>query len=210
MLLWPAPSIRSNRFGAVVAATNSYRHALLSRKLAQRYRDTSVALALSLGGEESAGASFLRLDGTVWTTDKDGILLALFFYNLILWLSLRDSSHFWYMCHLAGFGLVAGQPPTVEDPVRVAAEQGGQRCRDGGSRKTAGHRRRAEAERRNLQLALTVAALAAYFRDAPPGDAAWATFFLTGRRLKRVVDEAGRSPGDAMVVALREKRPSDE
>lgn len=29
------------------------------------------------GGEESAGASFLRTDGTVWTTDKDGILLAL-------------------------------------------------------------------------------------------------------------------------------------
>ena len=29
------------------------------------------------GGEESAGASFLRMDGTVWTTDKDGILLAL-------------------------------------------------------------------------------------------------------------------------------------
>jgi phosphoglucomutase len=29
------------------------------------------------GGEESAGASFLRRDGTVWTTDKDGILLCL-------------------------------------------------------------------------------------------------------------------------------------
>ena len=29
------------------------------------------------GGEESAGASFLRKDGTVWTTDKDGILLGL-------------------------------------------------------------------------------------------------------------------------------------
>ena len=29
------------------------------------------------GGEESAGASFLRRDGTVWTTDKDGIALAL-------------------------------------------------------------------------------------------------------------------------------------
>jgi phosphoglucomutase len=29
--------------------------------------------ALGFGGEESAGASFLRLDGTVWTTDKDGI-----------------------------------------------------------------------------------------------------------------------------------------
>jgi phosphoglucomutase len=29
------------------------------------------------GGEESAGASFLRMDGTVWTTDKDGIILNL-------------------------------------------------------------------------------------------------------------------------------------
>lgn len=29
------------------------------------------------GGEESAGASFLRMDGTVWTTDKDGIILGL-------------------------------------------------------------------------------------------------------------------------------------
>jgi phosphoglucomutase len=29
------------------------------------------------GGEESAGASFLRHDGTVWTTDKDGLILAL-------------------------------------------------------------------------------------------------------------------------------------
>ena len=29
------------------------------------------------GGEESAGASFLRLDGTVWSTDKDGLILSL-------------------------------------------------------------------------------------------------------------------------------------
>ncbi|MYQ79582.1 MULTISPECIES: phosphoglucomutase (alpha-D-glucose-1,6-bisphosphate-dependent) [unclassified Streptomyces] len=33
--------------------------------------------SLGFGGEESAGASFLRRDGSVWTTDKDGILLAL-------------------------------------------------------------------------------------------------------------------------------------
>jgi phosphoglucomutase len=32
---------------------------------------------VGFGGEESAGASFLRHDGSVWTTDKDGILLAL-------------------------------------------------------------------------------------------------------------------------------------
>ncbi len=33
--------------------------------------------ALGFGGEESAGASFCRIDGTVWTTDKDGIVAAL-------------------------------------------------------------------------------------------------------------------------------------
>lgn len=33
--------------------------------------------SLGFGGEESAGASFLRLDGTAWTTDKDGIAVAL-------------------------------------------------------------------------------------------------------------------------------------
>ncbi len=33
--------------------------------------------SVGFGGEESAGASFLRMDGTAWTTDKDGILLAL-------------------------------------------------------------------------------------------------------------------------------------
>jgi len=33
--------------------------------------------SLGFGGEESAGASFVRLDGNVWTTDKDGIILAL-------------------------------------------------------------------------------------------------------------------------------------
>jgi phosphoglucomutase len=33
--------------------------------------------SLAFGGEESAGASFLRLDGTVWTTDKDGPIMGL-------------------------------------------------------------------------------------------------------------------------------------
>ncbi|MGW6914888.1 phosphoglucomutase (alpha-D-glucose-1,6-bisphosphate-dependent) [Kitasatospora sp. NPDC054939] len=39
--------------------------------------DGLLAGSTAFGGEESAGASFLRRDGRVWTTDKDGILLAL-------------------------------------------------------------------------------------------------------------------------------------
>ncbi|MGE4297497.1 MAG: phosphoglucomutase (alpha-D-glucose-1,6-bisphosphate-dependent) [Desulfovibrionaceae bacterium] len=39
--------------------------------------DGLVDGSYGFGGEESAGASFLRLDGTVWTTDKDGIIMDL-------------------------------------------------------------------------------------------------------------------------------------
>ena len=39
--------------------------------------DGLLAGEFGFGGEESAGASFLRKDGTVWTTDKDGIILDL-------------------------------------------------------------------------------------------------------------------------------------
>jgi phosphoglucomutase len=39
--------------------------------------DGLVSGAFGFGGEESAGASFLRRDGMVWTTDKDGIIMGL-------------------------------------------------------------------------------------------------------------------------------------
>ena len=39
--------------------------------------------SVGFGGEESAGASFLRKDGTVWSTDKDGIILALLASEII-------------------------------------------------------------------------------------------------------------------------------
>ncbi len=39
--------------------------------------DGLVSGSLGFGGEESAGASFLRRNGSVWTTDKDGIILGL-------------------------------------------------------------------------------------------------------------------------------------
>jgi phosphoglucomutase len=39
--------------------------------------DGLISGTLGFGGEESAGASFLRRDGTAWTTDKDGLILGL-------------------------------------------------------------------------------------------------------------------------------------
>jgi phosphoglucomutase len=59
----------------------------VAEKLARRLLETPVGFswfvdglrrgALGFAGEESAGASFLRRDGSVWTTEKDGLLLGL-------------------------------------------------------------------------------------------------------------------------------------
>ena len=46
------------------------------------------------GGEESAGASFLRTDGSVWTTDKDGILLALLASEILATTGRSPSAHY--------------------------------------------------------------------------------------------------------------------
>lgn len=50
--------------------------------------------ACCFGGEESAGASFLRRDGTVWTTDKDGILLALLAAEITARTGKNPGEHF--------------------------------------------------------------------------------------------------------------------
>jgi phosphoglucomutase len=50
--------------------------------------------SVAFGGEESAGASFLRFDGTVWTTDKDGILLALLASEILARTEKTPSQHY--------------------------------------------------------------------------------------------------------------------
>jgi phosphoglucomutase len=50
--------------------------------------------SIAFGGEESAGASFLRRDGTVWTTDKDGIILALLASEILAVTGKSPSEHY--------------------------------------------------------------------------------------------------------------------
>jgi phosphoglucomutase len=50
--------------------------------------------SFGFGGEESAGASFLRMDGTTWTTDKDGILLALLASEILAATGRTPSQHY--------------------------------------------------------------------------------------------------------------------
>ncbi|TDC85167.1 alpha-D-glucose phosphate-specific phosphoglucomutase [Micromonospora sp. KC606] len=49
--------------------------------------------AVGFGGEESAGASFLRRDGSTWTTDKDGILLCLLAAEIMATTGRTPSEH---------------------------------------------------------------------------------------------------------------------
>jgi phosphoglucomutase len=50
--------------------------------------------SVGFGGEESAGASFLRFDGSVWTTDKDGIILALLASEILAATGRSPSEHY--------------------------------------------------------------------------------------------------------------------
>jgi len=50
--------------------------------------------SVAFGGEESAGASFLRRDGSVWTTDKDGIIAALLASEILAVTGASPSVHY--------------------------------------------------------------------------------------------------------------------
>jgi phosphoglucomutase len=83
------------------------------QKLGRRLLETPVGFkwfvpglfdgSVCFGGEESAGASFLRRDGTVWTTDKDGLIMNLLAAEITARTDKDPSEHF---AELAGeFGL---------------------------------------------------------------------------------------------------------
>lgn len=78
---------------------------------------------LAFGGEESAGASFLRKDGTVWTTDKDGMILCLLAAEIIAATGKSPSQR--YAELEAEFGASAytrvDAPATVEQKAKLAA-----------------------------------------------------------------------------------------
>jgi phosphoglucomutase len=78
---------------------------------------------LGFGGEESAGASFLRFDGTVWSTDKDGIILNLLAAEM--WAKLGKDPSVLYAALEEKFGSSyykrVDAPATVEQKAAIKA-----------------------------------------------------------------------------------------
>ena len=77
--------------------------------------------SVGFGGEESAGASFLRLDGTAWSTDKDGLILALLAAEITAVTGKTPSQH--YAELTAKFGAPAYEridaPATLEQKAKL-------------------------------------------------------------------------------------------
>jgi phosphoglucomutase len=75
------------------------------------------------GGEESAGASFLRFDGSVWTTDKDGIILALLASEILAATGSTPSAHYAELTKEFGDPAYArvDAPATREEKAMLAA-----------------------------------------------------------------------------------------
>lgn len=81
---------------------------------------------LLFGGEESAGASFLRRDGSVWTTDKDGILLGLLAAEMTARTGKDPGEHVEEIRGEIGRGYYrrVDQPATPEQKARLQALEG--------------------------------------------------------------------------------------
>jgi phosphoglucomutase len=79
--------------------------------------------SIAFGGEESAGASFLRLDGSVWTTDKDGIILALLASEILAATGESPSQHYRTLTEEHGDPAYArvDAPATREEKAKLGA-----------------------------------------------------------------------------------------
>jgi phosphoglucomutase len=75
------------------------------------------------GGEESAGASFLRKDGTVWSTDKDGIILSLLACEILAVTGKDPGEHYQELVAKFGNPVYArvDAPATREEKAKLAA-----------------------------------------------------------------------------------------
>ncbi len=77
--------------------------------------------SIAFGGEESAGASFLRRDGSVWTTDKDGIIMALLASEILAVTGKSPSQHYTGLTDQFGSPVYArvDAPATREQKARL-------------------------------------------------------------------------------------------
>jgi phosphoglucomutase len=208
---------REAGIGKTVVSSQMIDH--VAAKLGRKLYETPVGFkwfvdglldgSLGFGGEESAGATFARLDGAVWTTDKDGIVPALLAAEITARMG-RDPGEI-YRELTREFG----------DPVydRVEAPATSEQ-KELLSKLTPEQVRITELAGEKIQTALThapgngatigglkVSAESGWFAARPSGTEniykIYAESFRGADHLRRIIDEAQRIVGDALAAAPR-------
>ena len=79
--------------------------------------------AIAFAGEESAGGSFVAKDGSVWTTDKDGIIMCLLAAEIKAVTGLSPVEYYNELCEKLGrpYTMRSDAPATLEEKARISA-----------------------------------------------------------------------------------------
>ena len=160
--------------------------------------------SICFGGEESAGASFLRRDGSVWTTDKDGLILALLAAEITARTSRDPGEHYQELTAQLGTPWYTriDAPATADEKVRIASlsPQSVRATTLAGEPITA---KLTRAPGNDAPIGgLKIVAASGWFAARPSGTESlykiYAESFRSERHLAAVVEEAQRIVGDAL------------
>ena len=169
--------------------------------------------SLAFGGEESAGASFARLDGSVWTTDKDGIVPALLAAEMMARMDRDPGEMYRELTRELGEPLY----DRVESPATPGQKERLRRLSPEQVRRTdlAGEKIRNVITRAPGNDApiggLKVAAESGWFAARPSGTEniykIYAESFRGAEHLRRILEEARTIVGDALAAPAAGRSP---
>jgi len=163
-----------------------------------------LAGSICFGGEESAGASFLRRDGTAWTTDKDGLIMGLLAAEITARTGKDPGEHYRELTGELGTPWYTriDAPATAEEKTRIASlsPQSVRAATLAGEPITS---KLTRAPGNDAPIGgLKIVAANGWFAARPSGTESlykiYAESFLSERHLATIVEEAQRIVGDAL------------
>jgi len=160
--------------------------------------------SLCFGGEESAGASFLRRDGTVWTTDKDGLIMGLLAAEITARTGRDPGEHYRELTAELGTPWYTriDAPATAEEKARIASlTPASVRATTLAGEPITGKLTRAPGNDAPIG-GLKIVAASGWFAARPSGTESlykiYAESFRGESHLASIVEEAQRIVGDAL------------
>ncbi|HVS77946.1 MAG TPA: phosphoglucomutase (alpha-D-glucose-1,6-bisphosphate-dependent) [Steroidobacteraceae bacterium] len=160
--------------------------------------------SICFGGEESAGASFLRRDGTVWTTDKDGLIMGLLAAEITARTGKDPGEHYLELTAELGTPWYTriDAPATAQEKARIASlsPQSVRAATLAGEPITS---KLTRAPGNDAPIGgLKIVAASGWFAARPSGTESlykiYAESFRSERHLATIVEEAQRIVGDAL------------